>query len=320
MPPASPAPPLVLSIQSRVAYGHVGNSAAQGPLMALGCHPVTIDTVLLSNHPGHGSVKGGRIAVAEQMALIDGLITIGVAQRAAAILSGYLGAPEAATTVLRALEAAHRNGNQPIYLLDPVMGDVEPDVTEQSGGQSGGQATGRLYVDPAIPEAIRTRLLPEADIITPNRFELEILSGTPIRTLADARAAALGLMRAHPPLSVIVTSFDGVETPADAIDTLLFQAKGGDLGDDLGDGLDIWRCRQPRLGRRFDGAGDCFAALLLGHRLTGADLPTAMAAAIAAMEPLLHLTAERGARDLALVEALPGLAARRPPPAPERLG
>lgn len=275
--------------------------------MALGCHPVTIDTVLLSNHPGHGSVQGGRIPVAEQMALIDGLISIGVAQRAAAVLSGYLGAPEATTTVLRALGAAHRNGNQPIYLLDPVMGDAEPDGT--------GYSAGRLYVDPAIPEAIRTRLLPEADIVTPNRFELEILTGAPVRTLADARAAALGLMRAHPPLAVIITSFDGVETPADAIDTLLFQAKGADIEA----GLDIWRCRQPRLGRRFDGAGDCFAALLLGHRLTGADLPTAMAAAIAAMDPLLHLTAERGARDLALVEALPYLANRQAVPAPERL-
>src|SRR5271168_4549251 len=150
----------VLSIQSSVAFGHVGNAAAVFPLQCLGHEVWPIDTVRFSNHPGHGQFRGRITPPAELAELLDGLQTLGLFARTDAVLSGYLGDPGTAELVARTVEAVKRANPAALYLCDPVMGDGD-----------------RLFVKPEIPDLMRDRLVPLADIVTPNCFELDLLTG-----------------------------------------------------------------------------------------------------------------------------------------------
>ncbi|MEJ0071329.1 MAG: pyridoxal kinase PdxY [Pseudomonadota bacterium] len=262
----------VLSIQSDVAFGHVGNAAALLPLNALGHEVWPIDTVRFSNHPGHGSFRG-QVTPPEAVAeLVEGLEALGLFGRTDAVLSGYLGTAATGAVVARAVAAIKRANPAARYLCDPVMGDA-----------------GRLFVKPDIPAMLRDRLVTLADIVTPNSFELGLLAESAEPTSHDgARAAAQALCRRGPRL-VVVTGFIGAATPDDAIDTLALTPERG------------WLVRAPRLARRFDGAGDCFAALLLGQLLNGLPPPRAVARAVSSLQPILEATGD--ARDLALVTA-----------------
>lgn len=275
----------VLSVQSSVAYGHVGNSAARPVLQALG-HPVwAVDTVIFSNQPGHGRFRG-RV---QDPALIDDLLTglaeLSVFAQVRAVVSGYLGDAANGALVARTVAQVKQVTPAAIFVLDPVMGDFD-----QAG-------TGRLFVRPGVPETIQQDLLPLADVITPNRFELMQLAGHAIDDTAAALAAVAALRQGleRPNLAVIVTSFDGADVPADAIDSLALTNAGA------------WRVRQPRLARRFDGAGDTFTALALAALLEGMSLPDAVARAASAIDPILANAAQRGAKDLDLVRFLPNL-------------
>ena len=261
----------VLSIQSAVAYGHVGNAAALLPLNALGHEVWPIDTVRFSNHPGHGSFRGAVTPPAEIAALIDGLRALDLFKRTDAVLSGYLGDPGTAAVVADTAAAIKRANPAARYLCDPVMGDG-----------------GRLFVKPEIPALFRDTLVPLADIVTPNTFELGLLTDTTPDDQASVCAAARALCR-HGPRLVAITGLTGRDTPADAIDTLAVTPDRA------------WRVRAPRLARRFDGAGDCFAALLLGRLLHGDAPPRAVARAVSSLQPILDATGD--ARDLALVAA-----------------
>ena len=277
----------VLSVQSSVAYGHVGNSAARPVLQALG-HPVwAVDTVIFSNQPGHGRFRG-RV---QDPALIDELLTglaeLAVFAQVRAVLSGYLGDPANGPLVARTVTQVKAASPAAMFVLDPVMGDFDH------------TGTGRLFVRPGVPETIQHDLLPLADVVTPNRFELMQLAGHAIDDTPAVLAAVADLRDRldRPDLAVIVTSFDGRDVPADAIDTLALTRSGA------------WRVRQPRLARRFDGAGDTFTALALAALLEGAVLPDAVATAAAAIDPILADAARRDAKDLDLVAFLPALRA-----------
>jgi pyridoxine kinase len=259
----------VLSIQSTVAYGHVGNAAAMFPLQCLGHEVWPIDTVRFSNHPGHGRFRGRVAPPAELAELIDGLQDLGLFARTDAILSGYLGDPGTVDLVARTVAAVKQANPAARYLCDPVMGD-----------------DGRLFVKPEIPAALAGRLVPLADIVTPNEFELGQLTGAAPTRHDAACEAARTLCRRGPGL-VVITGFIGAATPDDAIDTLAVTPARA------------WLVRAPRLTRRFDGGGDCFAALLLGRILNGDDVPRAVARAVSSLQPILEATGD--ARDLALV-------------------
>lgn len=276
----------VLSLQSSVVQGHVGNSAALLPLQALGQEVWAVNTVVLSNHPGRGSFRGRTTPPIEAAALVDGLEAQGLFPTCEAILSGYLGDPGMGATVAQAVAAVRRHRLPGLYLCDPVMGDA--DLAQGAG----------LYVRPELPDVFRDTLVPLADIVTPNRFELGILTGGQPSNLRETKAAATNLrgrMAANGPRIVCVTSYDGADVPADSIDTLLFCDDG------------TFSVRQPRLARRFDGAGDVFAALFLGYYLRTLNPVTAVERATATMVPVLAMTEERGLHDLALTDALPFL-------------
>jgi pyridoxine kinase len=267
-------PDAVLSIQSAVASGHVGNSAAVLPLQRLGFDVLAVDTVLLAHHPGQGrGWRGHKVAPAEIAEILNGLADRGALGRCTAVLSGYLGAPEVADLVLRAVEALHRIRPDGLYLCDPVIGDDHTGV----------------FVAQGVADAISDRLLRAAAIVTPNRFELSHLSGREVESLADARAAAAAI-RARGPRLVVVTGLELPEVP----DTLGLLADSADAS---------WLVTTPRMPGLVHGTGDLFSALFLGHYLRTRDTKTALELASAATFAVVERTHTTGADELQLVLA-----------------
>lgn len=262
----------VLSIQSSVVYGHVGNAAATLPLQLLGFEVWPVDTVTLSNHPAHGGFRG-RFAEADELrALIRGLGERGTFAQCDAVLSGYLGEAANGPVVLEAVAAVKRANPRALYCCDPVMG-------EKGRG---------FYVRAGIPEFFRDRALRVADIVLPNPFELEFLSGRPSEDVASARAAADVLLAGGPRLVVV----SGLAGENGAIAVLAVSKEGA------------WLAETPRLKVAAHGAGDAFAALFLGHYLKRPSVGAALGRAISAQYALMRVTAlARTKGDLALVAA-----------------
>ena len=263
----------ILSIQSQVAWGHVGNMAASFPLQRLGAEVWQVPTVLFSNHPGHGGFRGQAVAPGLIGDLVAGMAERGALANCDAVLSGYMGDVATGEAILAAVAAVKAANPAALYCLDPVIGDA-----------------GRIYVRPGIPELLRDKALALADIATPNQFELEWLAGGPIATLAQAKAALAGV-QARGPRCVLVTSLAVEDTPAESLDMLVAEAGR------------FWRLRTPRLARHFSGAGDTLAALFLFHRLASGDAGAALAAAGSSLHGLLCRTDEAGASELLTVAA-----------------
>ena len=262
----------ILSIQSWVAYGHVGNASAVFPLQRLGAEVWAVNTVQFSNHPGHGAFRGSVFPASLIRDCVQGIEERGVLPACDAVLSGYIGDAETGEAVLDAVARVKSANPTAMYCCDPVIGD-----------------DGRVYVRPGIAELLRDRALPLADLATPNQFELEWLTGGAVATLAAAKAA-IAALQARGPRCVMVTSLRTAETPEDAVDLL------------AGEGGRFWRLRTPRLDQSFNGAGDAIAALFLFHRLRG-EAAGAMAAAASSIHGLLRRTMEAGSRELLTVAA-----------------
>lgn len=272
----------ILSIQSWVAYGHVGNASAIFPLQRLGAEVWAVHTVQFSNHPGHGRFRGQVLPPGLIRDCVAGIAEIGQLARCDAVLSGYVGDAGTGEAILDAASRVKAANPRALWCCDPVMGDEGPG----------------LYVRAGIPEFFRDRALPRADIATPNRFELEWLTGAPVATL-DAAKAAIARLQAMGPRCVLLTSARTEETPADAVD--LLAAEGGA----------VWRLRTPRLPVAVSGAGDAIAALFLFHRLSSGSARLALERAAAALHGVLRRTAEAGARELQLVAAQEEIVAPR---------
>ncbi|HVH78967.1 MAG TPA: pyridoxal kinase PdxY [Stellaceae bacterium] len=259
----------VLSVQSRVAYGHVGNAAAVFPLQCLGIETWALDTVTFSNHTGHGRWRGDVVAAETVAALFEGVADLGVLPTIDAVLSGYIGTAETGGVLLDIVTRVRKANPRALFCCDPVIGDTD---------------TGS-YVRDGVAEFFRDRALARADIVTPNRFELEYLTGRAIGGLGDAVNAAAAL-REMGPRTVLVTSLD---VEPDRLTMLVSGADGG------------WLVETPRLPAMLNGCGDVSAALFLGHLLNGAPLPEALAATAASMFAVIERTVELGRYELALV-------------------
>jgi len=268
----------ILSIQSSVVYGHVGNSAAAFPLQRLGAEVWAVNTVQFSNHTGYGDWTGRVASGAEIAALVEGIAARGVLAACDAVLSGYMGDAAVGDAILDAVRRVRGANPAALYCCDPVIGDADTGV----------------YVRPGIAEFLRGQALPQADIATPNQFELEHLTGIACATLERAKAAVADLqsaLRADGPRSVLVTSVATETTPPEAIDMLA--AEGGDFH----------LLRTPHLPLAVNGAGDTMAALYLFHRLNTGDAVAALEAAAASVHGLLRRTAAAGSRELLMVAA-----------------
>ncbi|MFC7396726.1 pyridoxal kinase PdxY [Chelatococcus sp. GCM10030263] len=264
----------ILSIQSHVAFGHVGNAAAVFPLQRLGVEVWPIHTVQFSNHTGYGAWKGRVFDGPAIEEVLEGIADRGVLRTCDGVLSGYMGSADIGTAILGAVVRVKQANAQALYCCDPVIGDVGRGV----------------FVRPGIPEFMRDQAVPAADVVTPNQFELGFLAGREIATLADAKAAVAAVHELGPKV-VLVTSLDTAETPADAVDLL------------ASDGDGTWRVRTPKLGISVNGAGDAIAALFFVHYLKTRRAAEALAEAAASIHGLLRRTAEAGSREILLVAA-----------------
>lgn len=264
----------ILSIQSHVAYGHVGNSSATFALQRIGIEVWPILTVQFSNHTGYGSWKGRAFDAGMIRDVMQGIAERGVLGQCDGVLSGYLGSAEIGAAVVDAaarVKAANPNAR---YCCDPVIGDVGRNV----------------FVQPGVAEFMRDRAVPAADIVTPNHFELDYLTGRSTRTLSEARSAVENV-RAMGPRVVLVTSLQVEDTPSDAIDLLACDAGGH------------YRLRTPKLPISVNGAGDAIAALFFAHCLRTGSAAEALSLAVSSVYGVLKRTVETGSREIELIAA-----------------
>jgi pyridoxine kinase len=278
------APPLhlsimnILSIQSWVAYGHVGNASAVFPLQRLGAEVWSINTVQFSNHTGYGQWTGQVHTGAMVRELVEGIRARGALGRCDAVLSGYMGDAGIGSAILHAVQTVRAANPNAIYCCDPVIGDFETGV----------------YVRHGIEAFMREVALPQADIATPNLFELERLTGMTCPTLDAVKCAAerlRAMMRPDGLRCVLLTSLETETTPGDHIDMIAAEGDG------------FWQLRTPRLPIVVNGAGDTIAALFLFHRLRSGSAMAALEAAGSSVYGLLRRTAEAGSREIAMVAA-----------------
>jgi pyridoxine kinase len=264
----------ILSIQSSVAYGHVGNSAAVFPLQRLGIEAWAVNTVHFSNHTGYGEWRGPLLSTEDLREVIRGVEERGALGRLSAVLSGYQGGAEVGTVVLETVARAKELSPGAVYCCDPVMGDV-----------------GRgMFVRPGIPELMRDRVVPAADVITPNHFELDFLAGRETHTL-DEVLSAVEEVRGRGPDTVLVTSVLTEETPEGSVDLVAVSPEGA------------WRTRTPLLPISPNGGGDVTTALFLAHLLRSGSAATALEKVTSSVFGILEATLAAGSRELALVAA-----------------
>lgn len=264
----------LLSVQSSVAYGHVGNNAAVFPLQLLGAEVWPVNTVHFSNHTGYGTWRGIVLPLEAISEILCGIEERGVFPQCTGVLSGYLGDASLGEAILATLGRIRQYNPHAAYCCDPVMGDV-----------------GRgFFVRPGIPEFMRDRAVPAATIVTPNQFELEFLTGTRVTTLASALEAVQGL-RARGPAIVLVKSLRHADTPRDEIEMLA-------VGPD-----EAYLVTTPLLPIQVNGAGDATAALFFAHHLLTGSIKGALEATANSMFAVLEKTVEMQTREIQLVAA-----------------
>jgi pyridoxine kinase len=272
----------ILSIQSLVAYGYAGNSAAVFPLQRLGRVVWPVMTVHFSNHTGYGAWRGPLLAAEDVAEVIAGVEERGAFETCEAVLSGYQGAEDVGSVILDAVARVKSRNPRAVYCCDPVMGDV-----------------GRgMFVRAGIPEFMRDRVVPAADVVTPNHFELDFLAGTTSTTLPGLLQAA-DRVRATGPSVVLVTSAILDDTPPDALDLVVVSPDGA------------WRTRTPRLPVTPNGTGDLTTAVFLAHLLDGRALDEALVRTTSAVFAVVEATAASGDRELRIVQTQDLLAAPR---------
>jgi len=260
----------ILSIQSHVVYGRVGNRLAVFALERMGREVWPVNTTALSNHPAFGGHRGRVVPADEVAALVEGIAERGAFSRCEAVLSGYLGTPETGPVVLDAVARAREANPQAVYCLDPVMGDRQ----------------GGVYVAEGLPEFFRTQAVAEADIVIGNDFEVGLLAGHAARSFSNPREAATTLLRKGP--GVVVAT--GIEEGATLATMMLTE-----------EGACIVRC--PRVAAPSYGAGDLFSAVFLDRYLATLDPVAALEHAVSAVYGVFTVTAQVGADALALAAA-----------------
>jgi pyridoxine kinase len=264
----------LISIQSAVAFGHVGNSAAVFPLQRIGVEVLPVYTVNFSNHTGYGAWRGPMIDPNDVSEVIAGIEDRGIFPQIDVILSGYQGGEGIGDVIIDTVARVKAANPNAIYACDPVMGNAK------SG----------CFVAEAIPILLRERVVPVADIITPNQFELGYLTNTEPDTIESTLASA-DLARAMGPATILVTSVERPDAEADTIEMMVVTDAGA------------WIVQTPRLPLKANGSGDVTAALFTAHFMRTGDAADALARTASSVFDLLTTTLESGERELKLVES-----------------
>jgi pyridoxine kinase len=264
-----------LSLQSHVAYGYVGNRAATFPLQRLGHEVWAVNTVEFSNHTGYGTWKGRAASAPQVGEIVQGIEALGQLARCDGLLTGYVGDAALADVVLDTARKVRAANPKAVWCCDPVLGDID---------------TG-IYVKPGIDVFFRDRAIPAADLVTPNHFELEHLTGRKISTMDEALAAARLLLKG--PRLALVTSLRRSDAPQDMIEMVAVTRDAA------------WRVATPLIGFEIapNGTGDAVAALFTAHWIAGGDVAASLGRAASSIFAVLEVTQAMGERELQLVAA-----------------
>jgi pyridoxine kinase len=264
----------VISVQSHVSFGHVGNSAAVYPMQRLGVDVWPVHTALLAHHPGHGGFNGAMTSPQTLRTIFDGLRRLGAFEQCSALLSGYLGSVETGTVLIEAWQTIKAAAPDAIFCCAAVLGDREEGI----------------YVDPALPAFFRDAALPMADVIVANAFEAGILSGMEVVDLETARLAAAAIAD-QGPQTVIISSVPYALNGTTHIGNLLNEAGG------------VWLTYAPLFSGPAKGAGDFMTAVWLAQYLNERDSVSALRFATGAVKSAVELSAEHPIRELAVIAA-----------------
>lgn len=255
----------VLSIQSQVVGARVGNSVAAFAMERLGVRVLQAPTTLLGRRPDHGPPGGGPIPAETLAALFDGLAADGALAEIDAVLTGYLGTADQVGVILDTIGRIKTANPKAIFVCDPVLGDE-----------------GKLFVNDAIADAMLNGLAPHADWLTPNAFELGLITNRTVDSLNTARDAAKRV---------------GKPVLCSSIRTAL--GMGNLLSQSTGD----WFCETARLPRAPKGTGDLLSALFVGRRVRGDAPAIALEGATGSVYDIIVRSIAAESEDLLLPEA-----------------
>lgn len=264
----------ILSIQSVVAYGHVGNSAAVFPLQRIGHEVWPVYTVNFSNHTGYGSWKGPMIPADDVREVIAGIDDRGALKDVDVVLSGYQGGDDIAQVIVDTVARVKALNPKAMYACDPVMGNAK------SG----------CHVSDNIPPLLRDTVVPVADIITPNQFELGYLTGVECTDL-DSTLNAIQSAKNMGPSTILVTSVERPDQPDDVLEMIAADEQG------------TWIVQTPRLPFKRNGSGDVACALFTGHYAESGNAADALAKTASSTFDLLEATYKTDAPELLVVES-----------------
>ncbi|CAI0877060.1 Pyridoxine kinase [Serratia liquefaciens] len=240
----------VISIQSQVVYGSVGNGIAYRTLLKKGLEVLQVPSVLFGCPPYYGAPSGGVISAEWFGGFLADLLARGVMNRTRAVIVGYLGNVDQCHILDTWLQRVRAINPQIKIYIDPVMGDYGEGV----------------YVDKRIVDCYRSPFLQLANGLTPNGFELEQLCGHTLTTQEQTRQAAQALLNDTTEW-VLVTSAPGVAENNDQLGLLLVKHD------------EVQSYTHPRIQSKVKGTGDMFAALLVSHLLHGKSLDEAIVTA-----------------------------------------
>jgi pyridoxine kinase len=268
--------PHILSIQSHVATGYVGNRAAVFPLQRLGCEVTFINTVQFSNHTGYGKWTGDIFTAEHIQNVINGLWDHGAIKNIDAVLSGYQGSSALGKIIVETVERLKKEYPEVIYCCDPVMGDTDRGI----------------YVKPDAAEFVKHHAVYAADIITPNQYELGYLLDREINSLDDVKSACQVLHDKGIKI-ILVTSLTREGGDPNSIEILLSINN------------EYWVTKTPRLSfpKALTGSGDATTAIFLAEYLKTKNAVVALEKVTAAIYAIFKKTHEEKSYELAIIEA-----------------
>lgn len=227
----------ILSIQSHVVHGYVGNRAATFPLQLRGFDVDVLNTVQFSNHPAYGSFKGTRSTIEQIQDIYQGLADIDCQYDA--ILTGYIPNDDSLKAVNQICSEICTNDQNVRWILDPVLGD-----------------NGRLYVSEGNVQTYKDILLNgHLSLVTPNQLELEVLSGVKVHDLGTLKRAIDTFNKSYNIPDVVITS-----VKLDNDDTHLYSI--GSTRTTTEGVFQTFYFRVPVIKASFSGSGDLFSGLL----------------------------------------------------------
>ncbi|XP_053673048.1 pyridoxal kinase [Anopheles nili] len=257
----------VLSIQSHVVHGHVGNKSAVFPLQVLGIEVDQINSVQFSNHTGYANGFKGQVLNEKELSdVYSGLVDNDLHKLYTHLLTGYVGNPTFLREIANIIKSLRSVNKKLIYVCDPVMGD-----------------DGVMYVPKELLPIYRDEIVPLADIITPNQYEVELLTGKPIKSEKDVWEAMQWFHEKGVDTVAISSSELGTK------DTLLAY-----VSSRASSKSEQYRLAIPKQGNniiRFTGTGDLFASLFLAHSaLTNFNIAASLERSIATLQAVITKT------------------------------